>query len=385
MNQKLHIFLNKLILGLPTVDGRLVFMHSKDDNEFWSALLEKAYAKLFHSFEALKGGTTNEALEDFTGGLTEMFKVKEAPKNLFHILKKGFERKSMMGCSIEADQSVTEAKTPQGLIRGHAYSITKTSMVDKVMSGKTDEVPLLRLRNPWGNAAEWNGPWSDDSPEWKLIPEDSKKKIGLTFDDDGEFWMSFADFRKNYDTIEICNLGPEPLSTKLQKGEKKDWYVDMFEGQWTKGITAGGCRNNIESFYRNPQYLITLKDPDEEEGMCTAVIALMQKNRRSKHVNLLSIGFGIYHLTEEDLAKKPLPVEYFKQNLPVAKSASFVNSREVSCRFSLPPGSYLIVPSTFKADEEGEFLIRVYCESKYTLEENDETIGIDEDISKVSF
>lgn len=37
------------------------------------------------------------------------------------------------------------------------------------------------------------------------------------------------------------------------------------------GVTAGGCRNYLESFWKNPQYTVTLNDPDEddEENKCT--------------------------------------------------------------------------------------------------------------------
>lgn len=50
----------------------------------------------------------------------------------------------------------------------------------------------------------------------------------------------------------------------------------------------------------NPQYFITLEDPDEDddEDQCTMIVALMQKNRRAMRTLggglFLTIGFGIY-------------------------------------------------------------------------------------------
>ncbi len=112
---------------LPTRFGKLMFMSSKSPDEFWTALVEKAYAKLHGTYEALKGGTTCEAMVDFTGGCSEMYQLKErdCPGDLMTIMLKAFDRCSMKGCSMEPDPNVTEARTDVGLIRGHAYSITK--------------------------------------------------------------------------------------------------------------------------------------------------------------------------------------------------------------------------------------------------------------------
>lgn len=156
----------------------------------------------------------------------------------------------MMGCSIEPDPNVLEAETPEGLIRGHAYSITKVKFVDIQTPNTTGKIPLLRLRNPWGNEAEWNGPWSDHSAEWRYIGEDVKQEIGLVSDVDGEFWMSYRDFLKYFDRVEICNLSPDALSDEQVSCGKRRWEMSVFEGAWTAGVTAGGCRNNLGKFFR---------------------------------------------------------------------------------------------------------------------------------------
>ncbi|XP_063232234.1 calpain-A-like isoform X3 [Bacillus rossius redtenbacheri] len=369
---------------LPTVYGKLVFLHSSENDEFWSALFEKAYAKLHGSYEALKGGSTCEAMEDFTGGVSEMYEMAEAPPNLYKIMLKAYERSSLMACSIEPDPNVVEAQTPEGLVKGHAYSVTKVHFVDIVTPNRSGKIPLIRLRNPWGNEAEWNGPWSDKSPEWRFIPQHTKEEIGLTFDDDGEFWISYDDFKRHFSRLEICNLNPDSLSEEetAAKGKRR-WEMSMFEGEWVRGVTAGGCRNFLDTFAHNPQYRITLEDPDEDDddNKCTVIIGLMQKNRRSQRkvgAECLTIGFAMYHLVDPDNLPKPLDTNFFKYNASVARSPSFINLREVCCRFKLPPGAYCIVPSTFEPNQEGEFILRVFSENKNNMEENDEEVGIGE-------
>ncbi|CAH1397162.1 unnamed protein product [Nezara viridula] len=363
---------------LPTYNGELIFLHSAEPNEFWSALLEKAYAKLHGSYEALKGGSTCEAMEDFTGGVSEMYNLEEAPANLWTVMLKAYERQSLMACSIEPDPNVVEMQTPEGLVRGHAYSITKVIYMDIATPNTSGKIPLLRLRNPWGNEAEWNGPWSDKSAEWRFISESDKEKIGLTFEVDGEFWMSYRDFIKYFSRVEICNLSPETME---DVSPDKKWVTNMFEGEWVRGITAGGCRNFLETFWHNPQYNVILTDADEEdeENLCTIIVALMQKNRRSQRkigAECLTIGFAIYLLDDSEKHPQPLDLNYFKYNASVAKSPVFINSREVTSRFKLPPGEYVVVPSTFDPNEEGEFILRVFTEKKNEMEERDTKISI---------
>ena len=74
---------------LPCDKGGLLYIHSESRSEFWSALLEKAYAKLHGGYEELRGGGTGEALVAFTGGCAETWDTDTAPDNLFsHIQAK---------------------------------------------------------------------------------------------------------------------------------------------------------------------------------------------------------------------------------------------------------------------------------------------------------
>ena len=354
---------NEIVIDdrLPTYNNKLVFLHSAQNNEFWSALLEKAYAKLCGSYESLKGGQTSEAMEDFTGGVTESFNTQKAPKRFFKLLQKAQERQSLMCCSIEAAPNEVEAKLDNGLIKGHAYTITDIK--------KLHEHKLIRVRNPWGNDREWTGAWSDKSNEWHRVSQADKESLGITYDDDGEFWMSFDDFRKNFTRVEVCMLSPDSAGDS----DRKSWEMVINQGSWQKHVSAGGCRNFPETFHLNPQYRIKLEDPDDDDEVdnCTIVIGVIQKGRRKqKRVGAqnLTVGFAIYKLEDdvnEYIEQDRLNKDFFLYHKSFARSENFVNAREVTGRFSLPPGEYVILPSTFKNNEEGDFILRMFSEKAH--------------------
>nr|CAD7453235.1 unnamed protein product [Timema tahoe] len=484
---------------LPTKNGKLVYTRSSETNEFWSAIFEKAYAKLYGSYEALDGGTICEAMVDFTGGVSERIDLSRITQDsLLSIMLKAYDRGSLMGCAINlanalvvlsstaedgeikvrnslanalvvlsstaedgeikvrnsASANELEAETKDGLVKGHAYSVTKVKLFDFKTRRAEGQIPLIRLRNPWGQI-EWKGPWSDNqvrfeprpthpspaiqsiaslpdtlarSPEWRYVPEDEKKESGLTFDNDGEFFMSLKYFHSSFSELEICNLSADSLTTKtLHEEGNKRWEMSIFEGSWVRDLTAGGCGrftvelvatwlalfenfclgdpirlqdqstrisaalefidccektlNGEQSFWRNPQYLITLTDADKDDGdgKCTILVALMQKNRRAQRkmgLEVLSIGFEIFHLADPSRTPKPLTAKFLAQSRAVASSLPFINLREVTCRVRLQPGVYCIVPSTYNPNEEGEFIIRVFSETKNYMEEHDENVGL---------
>uniref|UniRef100_A0A6I8NDQ8 Calpain-3 n=1 Tax=Ornithorhynchus anatinus TaxID=9258 RepID=A0A6I8NDQ8_ORNAN len=344
---------------LPTYNNQLVFTKSNHRNEFWSALLEKAYAKLHGSYEALKGGNTTEAMEDFTGGVTEFFEIKDAPRDMYKIMKKAIERGSLMGCSIDTVVVAQhETRAACGLVKGHAYSVTG---LEELFKG--EKAKLVRLRNPWGQV-EWNGAWSDGWKDWGFVDEEEKSRLQHQVTEDGEFWMSYEDFTNNFTKLEICNL----TADALEADELQTWTVSVHEGRWVRGCSAGGCRNFPDTFWTNPQYRLKLleedDDPEDTEVVCSFLVALMQKNRRKDRklgANLFTIGFAIYEMQGN---KEHLQKDFFLYNASRARSKTYINMREVSERFRLPPGEYVIVPSTYEPHQEGEFILRVFSEKR---------------------
>lgn len=269
--------------------NQLCFSHSSNAEEFWSALLEKAYAKLHGSYSALGAGKCFEATEDLTGGVTERFQLTDeaATADLFSIMVRASQRGSLLTCSVPSSKKAASDPREKGLISSHGYCVTGVRRC-KVNVPWKDYVDLVRLRNPWGDETEWCGPWSDDSEEWGLVSAEERGRLEHTVAGDGEFWMAYEEFKKNFDELYITSLNPQSLEDsarqqlftlsevvqevlmypeKVKAGHhaSKRWEEVNYNGSWVRNSTAGGRpqTGGLDLFSSNPQYLLHLTEADE--------------------------------------------------------------------------------------------------------------------------
>ncbi|XP_061829034.1 calpain-12 isoform X2 [Nerophis lumbriciformis] len=385
---------------LPVREGSLLFSYSHTRNEYWSALVEKAYAKLIGSYGSLKGGNISEGMEDFTGGIAYSLPVSShAPRVLWRLLTAALVRGSLLSCFIQANNYREIGKINEdGLIKGHAYAITETDQV-KHVSGV---ILLLRLRNPWG-FVEYSGPWSDKSKEWSDVSKEEKERLEMKRREDGEFWISADDFGSKFDLVELCSVNPDTLvvtnTEHPPSSAPSQWTINEHEGLWLPGSSAGGSRKYHRSFWKNPQFELVLtehdqpdeddeddeaeEDEDEEDGMslqsektekqkmkakkCTVLVEVLQKDRRRRDkIHFLFMGFHIYKVPPE-LQGMCLQRNFFLKNRPVSRSGKYKAQRGVWRKVHLDPGHYVLVASTYRPNQAGEFFVRIFSKTGNTL------------------
>ncbi|KAL3654770.1 Calpain-type cysteine protease dek1 [Castilleja foliolosa] len=334
--------------------GKPAFATSKKSNELWVSILEKAYAKLHGSYEALEGGLVQDALVDLTGGAGEEIDMRSAQSQIdlasgrlwsqiLRFKQEGF----LLGAGSPSGSDVHVSSC--GIVQGHAYSILQVREVD---SHK-----LVQIRNPWANEVEWNGPWSDSSPEWT---DRMKHKLKHTPQaKDGIFWMSWQDFQIHFRSIYVCRVYPPEMRSSVHS-------------QW-RGYSAGGCQD-YETWHQNPQFRLTASGPDASlpihvfitltQGVSFSRTTAGFRNYQSSHDSLMFyIGMRIL----KTRGRRAVYNIYLHESVG---GTDYVNSREISCEMVLDPDpkGYTIVPTTIHPGEEAPFVLSVFTKSSVTLE-----------------
>ncbi|XP_030019873.2 calpain-C isoform X1 [Manduca sexta] len=332
---------------LPTVNGKLAFLQTSHTDQLWPALLEKAYAKLHGSYEALKYGSLLDGLADLTGGITESIVVSELPNP--EVLK------TLLSCTsvVTAHHLPLQAEDRNipGLELEMNYRITDIQQVHT-----TDKpVYLLRLRRPPTPGETRVSHIVVDQALWKTVLQYERDRLLNTTKG---FWMMYEDFLRLFPRIDMVHLDAETSRAEPSLADITKWHMKTHHGAWKRGVSAGGCRNYfmamrhyiyepVDFFHTNPQIQIILTEPD------TVIISLNQHSIMEPKV----IGFSVYKMPKFLTETAP---QLFFRRIKSTINSQYTNSRQVSQRCDLDSGAYLILPTTFEPREVASFTLKIY-------------------------
>jgi hypothetical protein len=146
--------------SLPFVSGNPIFAKRSGDNDFWTAFVEKAFAKLMGNYENIGGGWQAEAWRILNGAPTRFYmmsQINSDPNQAWNIIRDALFNGFLVGVD-------TGSSPPFTLVAGHAYAVVGAFELKDAWGNVKQR--LFRIRNPWG-ADKYNGPWSDgDTSRW---------------------------------------------------------------------------------------------------------------------------------------------------------------------------------------------------------------------------
>ncbi|KAJ8931565.1 hypothetical protein NQ314_015512 [Rhamnusium bicolor] len=130
----------------------------------------------------------------------------------------------------------------------------------------------------------------------------------------------------------------------------------------------------IEIFQKNPQYLLSINVPEKNKTY-RILIGLMQKNRRIHNLPELPLGFVVYRLINSAQIGERLSQDFLTSRKPIY-ARHLETTKQITGHIDLSNGNYCIIPFTEDTKSSCDFLLRIYSEVEFNVEEYDEEIGM---------
>ena len=199
----------------------------------WVQLIEKAYAKLFGSYRAIKMGWFTDALVDLTGAPYKEFRFSD--NSVVDSLKTGtlwntlssYNKQKYIISAASAIGGSGQKKSSSALAKlrpAHTYVLIS------IVTTKAG-VRLAEVRCPWGST-EWTGDWSTGSELWTAA---IKEEVGYDEKRDS-IWMKLDDLLCHFSGLSICISRNKELngSSWVESRQKIEYVFNLNE----KGIIS---------------------------------------------------------------------------------------------------------------------------------------------------
>ncbi|KAJ3387696.1 Calpain-6 [Lobulomyces angularis] len=358
---------------LPCTSSGFLYSCSKEGTEFWHALLEKAYAKLLGTYENLESSIFDNCVNDLSEFMLEKIKFPivdiERELELFSKLKLLLQRKSLISISTNEESICSSQLIFENCSFKYNNTYTVVNVVKlnlRLSNLKRKEVLMVKLVNHWINSSNKDNICEDFSllsqstweNEWKIVSRRQLNKLGLSFEENGVFFISFEEFLKHSAGVTILhNVNVNRLISNFQ-------YFHFTEAWSIAAQTAGGSVLEAGKFFRNPQFLISI---NSKSSSVKLLITLTQKSLKfcsnesefnfdasSSNATLLTIGFVIFRV-ELNRKSKIDSVYSSDRIVNMVNYSSLIETSEV-VEFS--SGRYILIPTTTNFGEENTFSLR---------------------------
>lgn len=350
--------------------------HTKECNELWVSVIEKAFAKYYGSYSELERGYVHHALRDLTGCESECVSLGSVSRGigkrtLWEQLLRYKSNDYILGVGTGSKDLADKEIQEMGIVFDASYTIYDIRQVDGYQ--------LLKLRNPPGDHEEWKGDWGDRSDLWT---KRLKKKLGWSDVDDNTFWMSFDDFCNVFRYLYVCKFysrkwktvvlpGIWKKSTELEQ-ENKDQlremimksddslagaHIDKVEEKKKKAKsrvdTSGGLptKHNPKGILENnPNFSLMIFRPTDFK------ITVSQTDSRGVASANDLVPFSIYVCLNENTTEPKRVKALTRENVvlhsgePKAEMVQYIYG-------SLNPGLYMVVVPCYVTGQEGNFTV----------------------------
>ena len=189
-------------------DDTYCFTHSKDDS-LWVQIIEKAYAKVYGSYELLRNKGVEGILKDLS--YAPVLVLDSLSTDLAQNLTLANDNKWItMASAGDTDASLNLLEELE-LKPNFAYEILEvfkleSDDLDRLNNFQTSDNNIenfqiiLKIRNIWGKI-EWLGDWSNS---YKFWTDDLKRKMKFVENDEQSFYMNLRDFKHHFCKVKIC-------------------------------------------------------------------------------------------------------------------------------------------------------------------------------------